>query len=322
MIRHIPIIMIIFLIIGCTENKGRQINLDRAPEKVELFAPNYISTNLNERDIAIAPTGSEVIHTLGNFDQSQRCLVGIRLENGNWSNRQLLSFSGTYNDIEPFYAPDGKKLFFASDRPLRGESESGDYNIWVVEMNDFEWGQPLPLDTIINTENDEFYPSISQNGNLYFTAIRDNGIGSEDIFISKLSNGHYLTPEPLDTMINTATYEFNAYISPDETLIVFSSYGRADDMGGGDLYFSKKDEEGNWMPAQNAGDHINSTKLDYCPFVDIVNGNIYFTSNRIKSYDSGISTVEDFCNRAYDIENGMGNIYRINLDHLINLPIN
>ena len=43
-------------------------------------------------------------------------------------------------------------------------------------------GEPVPLNENINTSGDEFYPSLASNGNLYFTATKEEGIGREDIY--------------------------------------------------------------------------------------------------------------------------------------------
>ncbi|MBK8496879.1 MAG: PD40 domain-containing protein [Chitinophagaceae bacterium] len=161
-------------------------------------------------------------------------------------------------------------MFFSSNRPLSG-SEIKDFDIWVVEKENGKWGEPRNLGAPVNTKEDEFYPSITKTGNLYFTAAYKNGIGKEDVFMAKLENGKYGEPVPLDTAVNSKTYEFNAFVSPDEDFIIFTSYGRKDDNGRGDLYMSIKDASGNWQPAKHLS-MLNSAKLDYCPFVSFDKG--------------------------------------------------
>lgn len=304
-------------IIQCNSDKSNTIDLGYNPGKLEMFAPGFISTNLYERDIAISPDGSEIIYTLSDYKQSRRCLVLIKKNGNNWGDREILSFSGQYSDIEPIFSPDGKKLYFASDRPLMADSTRSDYNIWVSERTDQGWGEPASLQSNVNTEHDEFFPSIAKNNNLYFTSARENGIGREDIYLSRYTGGEYMDPIPLDTNINKTTYEFNAYVSPEENLIIFSSYGRKDDMGGGDLYYSVKDEQGNWKPSENMGSVVNSDKLDYCPFVDFPRGNFYFTSERLQKPGKRIENVGEIEQSANSILNGMGNIYRIHSERVI-----
>ncbi len=318
--KHIlqSIIVAVFLILtSCQSEHKDLIELNKSPETLELFSENYVSTNLYERDIAISPSGNEIIYTLGNHNQTIRSLVSIQKKaNGIWDDKKILSFSGTYNDIEPFFSLDGNQLFFASNRPINDTLKKGDYNIWVVQKLDSDWGNPVILNSNINTDKDEFYPSVSRNGNLYFTATRDTGIGREDIFMSEFKDGNYQPAKVLDSMINTKMFEFNAYISPNEDLLIFSSYGRSDDLGGGDLYYSKKDNQGHWSASKNMGDIVNSKSLDYCPFIDYTNHNFYFTSNRTQAPDKRINTIEEFTNISNSLENGLGNIYRIHINAL------
>jgi hypothetical protein len=131
----------------------------------------------------------------------------------------------------------------------------------------------------VNTSADEFYPSITRSGNLYFTATYKNGPGREDIYVAKRNATGFETPVALDTMVNSTFYEFNAFVDPDEQFILFTSYGRKDDSGGGDLYLSCKDASGKWTMAVNVK-RINSPQLDYCPYVTPDGKSLIFTSER------------------------------------------
>ena len=310
------LLALIFLSNSCKTENNTMFDPELNPEQLEVFGQDYISTPLHERDITISSDGNQLVYTLGNYKQTVRSLVSIKKTGDKWGDKEILPFSGKYNDIEPFFTVDGTKLFFASNRPMGEDSTRSDYNIWYVEQENGKWKTPIALDSIVNSPGDEFFPSVSSNGNLYFTATRENGIGREDIFVSTFSKDKYDVAVPLDSAINTKAYEFNAYISPDEDLLVFSSYGRADGLGGGDLYYSKKDKTGQWGKAQNLGEVVNSDKLDYCPFIDFPRNNFYFTSDRAKAPGERIKTVPELTNEANKVLNGMGNIYRIKLDEL------
>ena len=310
------LLVLIFFSNSCKTENNTMFDLELNPEQLEVFGQDYISTPLQERDIAISPEGNQLVYTLGDYKQTIRSLVSIKKKGEQWGDKEILSFSGNYNDIEPFFSADGSKLFFASNRPLGKDSTRTDYNIWYAEQVNGKWNNPIALDTLVNSTGDEFYPSVSSNGNLYFTATRTDGIGREDIFVSTFSKGKYSFPVPLDSTVNTKAFEFNAFISPDEDLLIFSSYGRPDGLGGGDLYYSKKDKTGKWSEAENLGELINSDKLDYCPFIDIPRNNFYFTSDRAKTAGNRIKTVTELTNEANKVLNGMGNIYRINMAKL------
>ncbi len=288
----------------------------------QLFLPNLVSTPSSERDIAISSTGDTIIFTAGNPDQSKRSLVQITKANNGWSEPQLLPFSGEFQDIEPFFHPNGKQLFFASKRPVEKNGKEKDYDIWVVEVHDSGWSPPKRLPSPINTEKDEYYPSISKNGNLYFTSSREGGYGLEDIWMSANFNGFFSEPVALDSTINTKGYEYNAFISPDENVLIFGAFGRKDGLGKGDLYMSLRDEDGHWQKGVNLGMPINSPSLDYCPFIDYETERFYFTSNRSYPGLEKVTSYEMLKAASARIENGLGNIYWIELDALPPLKSN
>jgi hypothetical protein len=266
--------------------------------------------------MAIAPDTQELMYTLATLDNSFRSIIQITLKGNTIIRKEIAPFSGKYNDIEPFYTPDGQTLFFSSTRPLHDKDSTSDYNIWFVEKMNGAWSDtPKPVGDSINTEADEFYPSLASNGNLYFTAAYTKGKGREDIYVSSITNGHYGPAISLDTNVNTANYEFNAFVSPAEDVLILSSYGRPDDMGGGDLYLSTKDASGQWSKAKNMGPKINSPQLDYCPYIDYHTSTFYFTSNRKPEVKSKLN-LTDFNTVLNNDLNGMGNIYFIGMKTL------
>ena len=289
----------------------------QAPDSVSLFAPGLISTLFNERDLAVSPDQQEIMYTLGTNDNTFRAIVQVSLKGGKVVQKEIAPFSGKYSDIEPFYAPDGQRLYFSSTRPLRENDSTPDYNIWYAEKINGAWSTTAkPISEVINSEADEYYPSLAANGNLYFTAAYLTAKGREDIYLSRYQNGQYLLPESLDTNINSVKYEFNAFVSPKEDILVFTSYGRPDDLGGGDLYISTKDASGHWTKARHAAAGINSRQLDYCPFIDYQSSTFYFTSNRPPAVHDKIN-LAGFEKILTGPINGMGNIYAIRLDQLL-----
>jgi len=114
-------------------------------------------------------------------------------------------------------------------------------------------------------------------------------------------------------------YEFNAFVTPNDSIIVFTSCGREDDIGGCDLYISKKDENGNWSKAKNLGNKINSTSLDYCPFISFDKKFFVFTSNKSKlqkSYQKKLN-INTFLNEMGQLQNGKGNLYWIDAKEIL-----
>jgi hypothetical protein len=295
------------------------IDWNNPPAEATLFADGFVSTSMNERDFAISQDGRAIYYTISTPESSFQTIVFSTLGKQGWSKPEIVSFAGKFSDLEPALSADGKKMYFASNRPLI-DSKPKDFDIWVVERDGQTWGEPRNLGQPVNTTSDEFYPSVAKSGNLYFTAQYKEGIGKEDIFIAKWNRDHFEKPVPVDTTVNSKSYEFNAFVDPDEQFILYTGYGRKDDKGRGDLYMSVKDPSGRWRPSRNLTS-LNSTRLDYCPYVSVNKKILFFTSERNSlptsfekkaSYDQ----IKDI-NRS--TVNGTGNIYWISFDNVMEL---
>ncbi|MEL7533538.1 MAG: hypothetical protein AAFN10_19645 [Bacteroidota bacterium] len=266
------------------------------------------------RDLAISPEGDLRLFTLTTFRSVFSAIVLQSRTTNGWSDPEIAPFSGQYRDLEPFFSPDGTYLYFASTRPLEDGGEAGPVNMWRVKRTGDEWEVPENLGLTVNREKDDFYPSVAANGNLYFTAAYEDAIGREDIYVARYSRNAYLEPLPLDSNINSVGFEFNAFIDPQERYILFTAYGREDDMGRGDLYISFSTVDGGWTAARNLGPRVNSPFLDYCPFVTPDESILYFTSER---HDLKAEYPEKIDYKAMRLlleqaQNGSGNIYWIN----------
>ena len=315
-------VALIFMTAFAFDSNAQSIlKFENPPLKAALFGGNLINSSSSERDFALSPDGNEIFYTLQSPMQGtfQTILYRTRNTKGIWSKAEVAPFAGNYSDLEPVFTQDGKGLFFCSNRPLSGTSIK-DFDIWYVQKINGKWGEPKNLGKPVNTDKDEFYPSVSATGNLYFTAEYKNGIGKEDIYVARMNNGKYEEPVPFDSAVNSKTYEFNAFVSPDESFIIFSSYGRKDDLGGGDLYMSVKDEKGEWQPAKHLS-ILNSNRIDYCPFVSNNKKILFFTSERTdlqNHFEKQVSYAE--LNKLYNSPlNGKGNIFWVSFEEILSL---
>lgn len=314
---------LLFFVVGCTlfsQLCNAQIAIALHPDKEpEPFMPAVFGTAQNNRDLAISPDGKEIYSTLVSPRNIFSSIICIKKTPKGWSKPEVASFSGKYSDLEPVFSPDGKRLYFVSNRPLSGNGEpKKDFDIWYMELQHGTWSEPKNPGAPVNTDKDEFYPSVTSSGNIYFTASYSDSKGKEDIYVAKAENGKYSAPVSLDTCVNSKLYEFNACVSPDEKMIIFTSFGRADDKGRGDLYVSTKDADGKWQPAKNM-EQVNSEFLDYCPFVDWNSNTFYFTSERTsirEYYPEGLSYPQ--LDRLFNGSvNGTGTVYKIKAEGLL-----
>lgn len=267
---------------------------------------------INVRDFCISKDGDEAFFTLQNPSSEISQIAFILKENNEWLEPELLPFCDSYRYLEPFLSGNGNRLFFVSDRPLEDSTDSKkNFDIWYVDRNnrDDEWSEPKNIGKPVNSDLDEFYPSVSENNNLYFTMDSPNGYGKDDIYFCEWEAGKYLSPILLNGNINSNGYEFNAFISKKENFILFTKYNAEDGQGSGDLYISKKDVNGKWNKAINIGTPINTKYMEYCPFYDEKNQMLYFTSKRKNIKSRKFNNISDFKEHIQKGENGLSKIY-------------
>jgi tetratricopeptide (TPR) repeat protein len=137
------------------------------------------------------------------------------------------------------------------------------------------WSTPVNINPEILSDG-EFYPSgLSYDGKQLFL-IKQSETNS-DIYVSKLSKGRWTKAEKLPEEINSSSHEKYASISPDGKTLYFTS-NRSSSRGGFDIYFSEKNEKGQWGKAQNMGKIINSPLDEAAPFMASDNKTFYFCS--------------------------------------------
>ena len=209
-------------------------------------------------------------------------------KNEKWSLPKIASFSDpNYNDADPFLTKNGNKIYFISKRPTHATDKKLDFNIWYADNKNGEWTKPKPLPEPINSDEfDEYFFSISDKGNAFFSSNRTGGKGSFDIYTTKIiGDNEFSEPKNVGTPISTEKYEFDPYISPDETFIIFS----INEKGNSSIYYSYKNQNNNWTKPQNLGDKINITRQDFAPSLSVDGKFIFFSNNgKLKWVSSSI----------------------------------
>ena len=256
----------------------------------EVFAPGIVSTGLYDRDVAIMPDGNEFYFGVIVGNNTYSTIMVSKQIGGRWTRPEVVSFSGNpeYRELEPFISTDGKHFFFVSNRPdtARGETEGGDWDIWATDRIDDGWGEPYNLGPPINTDDGEFFPSMTRDGTLYFTR---GGVLSRANFIyrSRLENGAFSEAEKLGPEVNSTQGQFNAFIAPDESYIIVPTFGRQDSFGGTDYYICFRNKDDTWSDPINMGEKINTAGgMEWSPYVTPDGKYFFFMSIRTKQGES------------------------------------
>jgi Tol biopolymer transport system component len=253
-----------------------------APEKkAEVFLDGLIST-LDQPEMCAAFTldGKEFYYN--DREEGQWSIFVTKLDNGRWTKPRPLPFTSGYTDRDFTMSPDGNRIYFGSNRPRKlGGPRQLTLDIFVTErLPSGEWSQPRVVGFPVSTEASENYPSVARNGNLYFFSKRDDGIGLYDIYVARFRDGRYQQAECLGRAVNSDKNDWDAYIAPGESYIIFSSQNRDDTIGKQDLYISFRGTDGSWTPAKNMGPCVNSPSDEICPSVSLDKKILFFTSRR------------------------------------------
>lgn len=247
----------------------------------EIFAPGIVSTGMFTRDVAISPDGKEIYWCVSIGNYSVSTIVFSRLEKGLWTAPEIVPFSGgpEIMDFEPAFSPDGKRLYFLSTRP-DGDEEAGDQDIWYVEREGKDWGEPVNAGPAINTDGGEFFPSLTSDGTLYFTR---NARGSRlnQVYRSRQVNGRFQEPELLPEEVNCGTNRFNVFVSPDESYVIVPAVGMEDAYDAVDYYIVFRDVGDRWSGPINMGAAINEgNERGWSPYVSPDGRAFFFMSSR------------------------------------------
>jgi hypothetical protein len=222
----------------------------------EIFAPGIVSKEGDQDRLFVSPDGSEIIYWEREPVNGRMCIISIRSAGGVWSEPEVLPFSEEYINMEPCLSPDGKKLFFVSNRPRTGRGEGEKLpDLWMVEKAAGEWSEPRNLGDPVNRLDIVVQPFYAVDHNLYFCGQAADG-SSRGIYVSQFSRSGFSEPEKLDDNIFGGQVS-GPCVSPNgRTLVV---HARKDGgFGSWDLYASFRDAAGSWGGLVNLGNAFNT----------------------------------------------------------------
>lgn len=184
-------------------------------------------------------------------------VVSFKIDDKTWSKPQPISeyINTCGHEASINLSPDGQILILYKDE------EGG--NIYYSQWDGKNWSSPQSFGSDVNTQYWETHAALSPDGNtLYFVSDRPGGIGGRDIYrVVKLPNGKWSKAVNLGYPINTSFDEDGVFMHPDGKTLFFSSNGHSS-MGGFDIFYSVRDEEGKFSEPINLGYPINTTDDD------------------------------------------------------------
>jgi outer membrane protein OmpA-like peptidoglycan-associated protein len=178
-----------------------------------------------------------------------------------WSKPKQLEFDREVKDYcHPTLSADNQKLYFSSNR----KGGFGGMDLYVsYKQSNGDWGKPINLGASINSNKNEVFPFIHDDGTLYFSSSKEGGIGGLDVYYARtkamsniyavkaanlenqktnVSREDFEEPLSIGTPFNSEKDDFGFIVDKQKKVGYFTS-NRAGGFGEDDIYsFATADE--------------------------------------------------------------------------------
>ena len=168
---------------------SRGANVDLAT--VAALPAGINSSNINDGCITFSPDGKTMVFAKGNTGKKKGAfdvdLYISRYRNNVWSEPIMININSPEAwDSAPAFSPDGRTLYFASNR----KGGYGGTDIYSSQMDTRgRFARVRNLGPEINTPGNENFPYMAEDGKLYFASDEHPGYGGLDLFYVKRANG-------------------------------------------------------------------------------------------------------------------------------------
>jgi outer membrane protein OmpA-like peptidoglycan-associated protein/tetratricopeptide (TPR) repeat protein len=152
--------------------------------------------------------------------------------------------------------------------------------------------KPVPFNPVsvgpgINTTDDEYWPSITADGQTMMFTRQPNmannpgftGVVQEDFYISYFSANAWQKAFNAGAPLNTIQNEGAQSISSNGSYMFFTACNRPGGLGNCDLYFSAFNN-GKWTEPSNLGSPVNTNRWESTPSISADGKTLFFSSSR------------------------------------------
>jgi outer membrane protein OmpA-like peptidoglycan-associated protein/tetratricopeptide (TPR) repeat protein len=202
-----------------------------------------INSKYHEGPSCFTKDGNTIYFTRNNFFKGKyrKSKTGINMlelfkatnKNGKWATEKLSIDNDDYSVGHPSLSADEKTLYFASDMP----GGFGGTDIWMCTINaDGTLGATKNMGEIVNTEGNELFPFMSNDGTLFFSSNGHLGFGELDVFAAVLDKENRISKVMnLGVQVNSGKDDFGFILDKDGKFGYLSS-NRDGGLGDDDIY--------------------------------------------------------------------------------------
>jgi outer membrane protein OmpA-like peptidoglycan-associated protein len=197
---------------------------------------NTLYFNMTESEMKYSHHKKFAKHGIAHHGRNTLNIYEVDKKGETWTEPEPASFnSPDHNTIHPCISPDGRKMFFACDKP----GGKGGYDLFYSSKTGDVWSAPVTLGDLINSQDNEMFPYLLNDTTLYFASDGHVGYGGADLFVSYFRNGQWQAPENMGRTFNSEKDDFGIFFTgPREG---YFATNRNTEPGKDELfYFSRK----------------------------------------------------------------------------------
>ncbi|TPG09795.1 hypothetical protein EAH75_14740 [Rhodanobacter glycinis] len=261
----------------------------RAASAGELLGAGVISTGLQETSAAPTADGKTLYFMRSDFAEADDAIMVSQRVGKHWSTPQVASFSGQWHDSEPTLSPDGSRLYFVSNRPVRaGEppvmAEMNGHRfpgtgLWYVERRARGgWSAPTHVDGALNDGAMIYNPSVTASGDIYFSARRADSGKAYQIYVAHPQGRGYAAPVRVE-LGDLEHSRMDPAVDPQGRFLIYAG-NEGDALGSADIYIAFRQADGRWGKPLHLDDDVNSRALENAPSLGPSFGELYVSSAR------------------------------------------
>ncbi|ALJ01154.1 hypothetical protein DC20_02950 [Rufibacter tibetensis] len=171
-------------------------------------------------------------------------------------------------------------LFIYTSRRKGVKAKGTDEDLYFSRNEGGFWQEGQAFDKPINSIYNEGSACLSRDGKtLYFARCESpDGLGNCDLYsATRLADGSWGQLKNLGANVNSKAWDSQPTLSPQEDTLYFAS-DRLGGFGMSDIYFTYKQKNGQWAPAQNMGPVINTRESEVSPYFHPLYQVLYFSS--------------------------------------------
>lgn len=215
------------------KSTSRKVLTDSYQWSKPIGVGDTINSEWNDGSACFSSDGNTMYFTSSrkiNKNQQGTKIFVVERKDGYWGEVSLLNLVPDSLSVgHPALSADGNILYFVSDMP----GGYGGNDIWVSKKSGSGWSSPQNLGRPINTQNDELFPFVRDNGNLYFASNRKEGMGGLDIYKAFREESGVWKVENMKYPINSTADDFAMVFQPDGEKGMFTS---SRNKGNDDIY--------------------------------------------------------------------------------------